>query len=147
MNGPDSNGSIGRPLGPYRILDTRRRWRAGVVYLAMAIAAAATIGATATSAMWLTAVLPIVTLAVYQFAGSWRMTVGDVDAITIASDATSFSVGHGSATLGYRGFLAMPVWQVLVFADTPSPDRQALVTVDARTGAVTGRYEETVEVP
>ena len=43
--------------------------------------------------------------------------------------------------------MAKPVWQVLVFSDTPSPDRQALVTVDAISGEVTGLYEESVPLP
>ena len=97
--------------------------------------------------MWLTAVLPIAALGIIQVAGAWRMPITDMRAIEIASEDASFSVGHGSATLGYRGWLAKPIWQVLVFSDAPSPDRQALVTVDAMTGDVTGRYEEAVDAP
>ena len=70
-----------------------------------------------------------------------------MEAIRIASEEASFDVGHGSATLGYRGLLAKPIWQVLVFSDTPSPDREALVTVDAMTGEVTGHFEQPVEIP
>jgi len=118
-----------------------------VVYLAIAVICAALILASDTRLMWLTAALPIVAAAGIQFAGSWKMQITDMRAIDIASSAASFPVGHGSATLGYRGFLAKPVWQVLVYADTPSPDHQALVTVDAMSGDVTGRYEEAVDLP
>lgn len=97
--------------------------------------------------MWLTAVLPLVIAAGLHVAGGWRMAVKDIDAIRIASDHASFEVGHGSATLGFRGARAKPVWQVLVFADGPAPNRQALVTVDALSGDVRGSYEETVPVP
>jgi hypothetical protein len=103
--------------------------------------------ASSTSLMWLTAAVPLVIAAILHFAGSWKMKVTDMQAIDIASSAASFPVGHGSATLGYRGFLAKPVWQVLVYSATSSPDRQALVTVDAMSGAVTGRYEEAVDLP
>jgi hypothetical protein len=132
---------------PYRIVDTRTRRRAGVAYLVMAGIGAAIVVAAGVDMMWLTAIVPIVALAAYEFAGAWAMPVGDMRAIEIAAEAASFGVGHGSATLGYRGVLARPVWQVLVFSDAPTPDRQALVTVDAITGEVTGRYEEPVEAP
>lgn len=137
----------GADAGPYRLIDTRTRARAGVVYLVMAAGAAWLVVASGVDAMWLTAVAPIVALATMQFVGAWRMPVTDMEAIAIASDTASFRVGHGSATLGYRGVLARPVWQVLVFSDSPSPDHQALVTIDAMTGGVTGRYEEAVDPP
>lgn len=97
--------------------------------------------------MWFTGVGALLALAAYQFAGAWTMQVTDMQAIDIASSVASFPVGHGSATLGYSGVLAKPMWQVLVFSNTPSPDRQALVTVDALSGDVTGQYEEAVELP
>jgi hypothetical protein len=75
------------------------------------------------------------------------MRVRDIEAIRIASDYASFDVGHGSATLGFRGPLAKPVWEVLVFADGSAPESQALVTVEALSGDVRASYEEPVPVP
>ena len=132
---------------PFRVLDTRRRRKAAIVYLAMAGVAALLILGSGVSAMWLTAVAVLLALAAIQVVGAWSMPVTDLRAIEIAADAASFDVGHGSATLGYRGILAKPVWQVLVFADTPSPDHQALITVDAMNGEITGSYEEAVPLP
>lgn len=97
--------------------------------------------------MWLMAVVPLVAIAIYQFAGGWQIKVSDMEAISLAANAASFSFGHGSATLGYRGPLAKPVWQVLIFADGPSPDHQALVTIDGLSGEVTGIFEQDVEIP
>lgn len=141
------SGQTGEPVGPYRVLDTAIRRRAALVYVGVAIAAAGLVLISGVSAMWLTAVLPLIGLAAIQFAGGWKMQVKDTEAIRIASDEASFNVGHGSATLGFTGPLAKPVWQVLVFADGPAPDRQALITVDALTGDVRGAYEESVPVP
>lgn len=141
------NGKAGEPVGPYRVLDTATRRRAGVVYLGVAAIAALLVLATEVNAMWLTGVVPLIALAVMQFAGGWRMRIRDAEAIRIASDEASFGVGHGSATLGFRGPLAKPVWQVLVFADGLAPDAQALITVDALTGDVLGSYEESVQAP
>jgi hypothetical protein len=123
------------------------RRRAGAVYLVMALAAGGLVMASGVDLMWLTAVVPIAAIGVLHILTAWRMPISDMDAIERAKAATSFEVGHGSATLGYRGPLAKPVWQVLVFSNTPSPDHQALVTVDAATGEITGRYEESVELP
>jgi hypothetical protein len=147
VNGATGDGQFGEAVGPYRVLDTATRRRAAVVYLAIAVIAGLLVIATDVGAMWLTVVSPLIVLAIVQVAGGWRMQVRDVDAIRLASDHASFDVGHGSATLGFRGPLAKPVWQVLVFADGPAPDRQALITVDALSGDVRGSYEEPVSVP
>ena len=132
---------------PYRVIDTRTRRRTGVVYLVMAAVASLLVLSIGVEPMWITAVVPIALVGVIQIVAAWSMPVTDMQAIRIAGDAASFDVGHGSATLGYRGPLAKPVWQVLAFPDSPSPDRQALVTVDAMTGEVTGRYEEEIPLP
>lgn len=142
-----SNGSSSDRDGPYKVLDTSTRRKAAAVYLAVAVVAGALVLASGVTAMWLTSVLPLMGLAAIQFAGGWRMQVKDVEAIQIASDHASFPVGHGSATLGFRGLLAKPVWQVLVFADGAAPGRQALVAVDALTSDIRGSYEEPVPVP
>jgi hypothetical protein len=97
--------------------------------------------------MWLTAVAPLVIFAAFQIAGGWRIKVTDMEAIAIAREQASFEAGHASGTLGFRGWLAKPVWQILVFAAGPAPDKQALITVDGLTGEVLGTYEEEVEEP
>ncbi len=141
------NGLTGEPVGPFRVLDTATRRRAGMVYLIVAAIAAGLVLLTDVDAMWLTAVLPIVFLAGFQFAGGWKLKVTDMQAIAMASEHASFEVGHGSGTLGFRGLLAKPVWQILVFAAGPAPDHQALITVDGLTGEILGSYEEEVLAP
>jgi len=143
----------GEPAGipeqvvPYRRLDTAKRRRAASVYVVMAALAGWLALISDVDLMWLTAVVPLVAIAVYQFAGGWRIKVSDMDAISLAANAASFGFGHGSATLGYRGPLAKPVWQVLIFADGPWPDHQALVTIDGLSGEVTGIFEQDVDLP
>ncbi|MCL1595043.1 MAG: hypothetical protein M3132_11895 [Actinomycetia bacterium] len=137
----------GYGVSPYRQLDTAKRRRAGSVYLGMAAVAVYLTVASGVDEMWVFAVVPLVGIAVYSFAGGWKIKITDMDAIGLAADAASFDFGHGSATLGFRGALAKPVWQVLVFAAGSTPDHQALVTIDALTGDVTGIYEEAVAAP
>jgi len=149
MSEAEAHGSNSEPreMAPYRVVDTSNRRVAGIVYLVAAGFAAILVGRTGISLMWLTIVAPLVLLAAYQFAAGRRMKVTDAQAIGIASDAAPFDVGHASATLGFTGFAAKPVWQVLVFESGAAPKHQALVTVDALTGGVTGTYAEAVEGP
>jgi hypothetical protein len=134
-----NNGQVGDPAGPYRVLDTATRRQAAIVYLVVAAFAVGLIAVSGVGAMWITAVAPLMMLAALQVAGGWRMRVRDIEAIRIASDHASFDVGHGAATLGFRGPLAKPEWEVLVFADGSAPDSQALVTVEALSASDEGR--------
>jgi len=140
---PESR-SNSQDLGPYRVLDTTNRRAAGLVYLVGAAIAAGVVLATGISLMWLTAVLPLVAIAIYQFVAGRHLETSDMEAIDVAFDAAPFDVGHGSATLGFTGLTAKPVWQVLVFEAGPTPGHQALITIDALTAEVTGTYAESV---
>jgi hypothetical protein len=113
----------------------------------MAVVAGAIAARTGIHLLWLTMALPLLVLGAYQFLGGWKMQVTDMEAIEKAAEQTTFAVGHGSATLGYRGLRARPVWEVLVFGDGGAPHFQALVTIDAVSGEVTGIYEEPVVQP
>jgi hypothetical protein len=145
--GPDAQEGGDDTIRPYRVLDTAKRRRAGIVYIVMAVLAGVVATATQIQLLWLTAVGPLVVLAGYQFLGGWKMQVTDMEAIEKASDRVSFTTGHGSATLGYQGLRARPVWEVLVYGDGPAPQFQALVTIDAVSGDVTGTFEEAVSQP
>ncbi len=118
---------------------------AGVVYLGAAITAVGMVIITDVDAIWLKAVLPLLGIALYHVVAGRRIQVADMEAIQLASDAAPFEVGHGSATLGFTGLTAKPVWQVLVFESGPVPGHQSLVTVDALSGEVTGIFAEAVE--
>jgi hypothetical protein len=144
---PFESDSAAGDLVPYRSLDTKNRRTAAAVYLVAAAVAATVVLATGISLMWLTAVLPLVAIATYQFIAGRRLQTSDMEAIALASDAAPFDVGHGSATLGFTGITAKPVWQVLLFEAGATPHHQALVTVDALTGEVTGTYAEPVPTP
>lgn len=139
------SGAEGAVPVPHRVLDTANRRAAGAVYLIGALVAAGLIVATGISLMWLTGVLPLLGIAGYQFVAGRRIRTSDMEAIQIASDAAPFDVGHASATLGFTGLTATPVWQVLVFEAGSVPRHQALVTVNALTGEVTGSFAEVVE--
>jgi hypothetical protein len=141
---PDSRAGNATPV-PHRMLDTTNRRAAGAVYLVAAVVASGVVVGSGVSLMWFTAVLPLLGIAAYQFVAGRHLEVADMEAIEIASGAVPFDVGHASATLGFKGFTAKPVWQVLVFESGPLPLHQALVTVDALTGTVTGSFVEAVE--
>jgi hypothetical protein len=114
------------------------------VYLGTAVLAGVAVLFTHVNLMWLTAAIPLLVIAGYHFVAGRHLQVRDMEAIEIASREAPFDVGHASATLGFVGFTAKPVWQVLTFEAGGSPQHQALVTVDALTGRVTGVFSEAV---
>lgn len=134
-------------FGPYRALDTSDRRVAAGVYLVSAVLAGVLVVVSGVDLMWLTVVLPLLLLAGYQTVAGKSMKVGDMEAIAIGSEKAPFEVGHGSATLGFAGLMARPVWQVLVFEAGAAPHHQALITVDAHTGSVGDTYAEAVDLP
>lgn len=110
--GPDAAYNF--PLA-FRLVDTSNRRSAAGVYLGAAVIAGTIVFVSGLTLMWITGVIPLLVIAVYQYVAGRPMNVADVQAIEVASEEVPFEVGHGSATLGFRGFAARPVWQVLVF--------------------------------
>lgn len=130
-------------LGPYEVPDPVRRRRAGLVYVAAALITTVGIVLGLPGGMWLIVGL-FALIAAYHFAGSHHLAVKDEQALTLASAAMDFPVGHASAVLGFDGFLAQPTWNVLVFSADEPPTQRGLVRVDGRTGTVVETYTEAV---
>jgi hypothetical protein len=130
-------------FGPYSVPDPVRRKRAGYVYLAGAVVVAVGVGLGLPAGMWVMAGLLVVIAVYHQFAGS-HLDVREHDALTVANRATDFAVGHASAALGFEGWRALPVWNVLVFSADDPPTTRGLVRVDGRTGAVIDQYVEPI---
>ena len=130
-------------FGPYAVPDPARRRRAGLVYLAGAGLVAVGIALGLPAGMWVMAGVLIVIAAYHQLAGT-HLAVREADALMAANRATEFPVGHASAQLGFEGWRARPVWNVLVFAADDPPSQRGLVRVDARSGEVVDQYVEAV---
>jgi hypothetical protein len=128
-------------FGPYAVPDPARRRRAGVVYLAGAGVVALGIALGLPSGMWLIVVL-LVAIALYHQVSGSHLAVREADALTAANRATGFPVGHASAQLGFEGWRARPIWNVLVFSADEPPSQRGLVRVDAESGAVVDQYVE-----
>lgn len=132
--------------GPYAVPEPARRRRAAVVYVVAAVGAAVGIVAGGLpQGMWL-AVAGFVAIAAYHVAAAWKLVVREGRALEEANRAIGFPVGHASATLGFRGWRARPIWNVLVFSADDPPSRRGLVRVDAITGAIVETYDEPVPV-
>lgn len=130
-------------LGPYQVPDPARRRRSGAVYVVAAVIAAAGIAAGLPTGMWVIVGLFVV-LAAYHIAAGRHLEVKDTKALTLATGAVGFPVGHASAVLGFDGFLARPIWNVLVFSAEDPPAQRGLVRVDGRNGAILETYTEPV---
>lgn len=131
-------------IGEYAVPDTHRRRTAGVVYAVAALAVAAAALAGLSSAMWVLAAA-LLAVAAYHWAAGAALAVREHRALHVANQQAGFPVGHASATLGFEGFLARPVWNVLVFSADDPPTRRGLVRVSALSGAVLDRYMEDID--
>lgn len=135
-------------VGEYHVPDTDRRRRAAIVYFVGAAAVAALIALGALpSAMWWTAVAVLVAVGAYHVIASWNLEVREGEALNVANRTVEFAVGHASASLGFAGWRARPVWNVLVFSADDPPSQRALVMVDGISGEVVDSYLEPVPPP
>jgi hypothetical protein len=128
---------------PYTIPTTRRRSTAAVVYVVGAALSGMAVAAGMPTELLVVGGL-MVALAAWHASAAWRIEVLDPEALDIANRATDFAVGHASAAVGFDGWRARPIWNVLVFSADDPPSQRGLVRVDAVTGAVVETYTEAV---
>lgn len=128
---------------PYTIPSTRRRAFSGWVHIAGAGVAVAMVGAGLPAGLLVFAV-GLALLGTWHLAAASRIEILDPEALEIANRATEFAVGHASAVVGFDGWLARPVWNVLVFSADDPPSRRGLVRIDARGGDVIETYTEDI---
>jgi hypothetical protein len=129
----------------YTVPNTNRRRRSGFVYLAGAVIAGVLIaGGFLPEPMWWTTVAVMVGVGGYHFVGGWTLQVREMEALETANREVSFPVGHASASLGFSGWRARPVWNVLVFRADDPPSQRGLVRVDGINGSVVDRYVEDI---
>jgi hypothetical protein len=127
----------------YTVPDTRRRRRAGAVYLVAAVPVGILIASgLMPRPMWFTAAVVLLVVGVYHLVAGWRLVVRHREALR--RSAMPFPVGHASASLGFTGWRARPVWNVLVFSADDPPSQRGLVLVDGIDGHVRDRYVEDV---
>lgn len=131
-------------VGEYSVPDTRRRRTAGLVYVAAALGAAGAALAGIGPSMWVLAGALLVIAAYHRLAGV-GLVIREGRALDLANASAGFPVGHASASLGFVGVLARPVWNVLVFSADEPPTQRGLVRVSALDGGVVEQYVE--EVP
>jgi hypothetical protein len=135
-------------VGEYHVPDTNRRRRAAIVYLVgAAVVAVLIILGGLPSAMWWTAVAVLAVVGGYHLIASWDLEVREGEALDIANRTVLFPVGHASASLGFTGWRARPVWNVLVFSADDPPSQRALVMIDGIDGNVADSYVEPVPAP
>lgn len=130
-------------FGPYAVPDPARRRRAGLVYLAGAAIVALGILLGLPTGMWLMAAVLVIVAAYHQIAGT-HLAVREAEALTAANRSTEFPVGHASAQLGFEGWRARPIWNVLVFSADDPPSQRGLIRVDAQSGEVVDQYTEEI---
>ena len=122
-------------LGPYTVPNLTRRRRAGAYYLGGAVLVAFAVLAGLPPGMWVIVGL-LAGIGLYHFVAAFDLKVADTEALSIANQQTDFPVGHASAAIGFEGWRARPIWNVLVFSADDPPSKRGLVRVDAVSGDV-----------
>ena len=130
-------------VGPYRLPSPRRRRLAARPYVVGAVVAAAGAAAGLPLGMWWVAG-GLAVVALYHWISAWELEVTDDQALETANRAVAFAVGHASAQVGFEGWRARPIWNVLVFSADDPPSQRGLVRVDGVSGEEAGSYTEQV---
>ena len=128
---------------PYSIPSTRRRRSAAIVYLGAAGLAVAGPAAGLPAGLLVVAGL-LGVLAAWHLVSAWRIAILDPEALEIANREVPMAVGHASAAVGFDGWRARPIWNVLVFSADEPPSQRGLIRVDAVDGKVVGTYVEKI---
>ena len=127
--------------GPYTIPTTRRRRVAAVVMVVVAAAVAGGVLAGLPAGMLAGSGL-LVLAAAWAWSAAWPLRVTVEEALDAANRHAEFPVGHASAAVGFDGWRAKPIWNVLAFSAEDPPTQRGLVRVDAVSGEVIGSYVE-----
>jgi hypothetical protein len=128
-------------VGPYLFPDIRRRRVAGTI-LAVAGAASLAGGVSAGNGGLVGAGVLLLLIAGYHFLAAWPLRIDQTEALTAASRAVGFPVGHASAQLGWRGLRSRPSWRILLYSADSPPTLRGLVELDAVDASVLGEYVE-----
>ena len=128
-------------VGPYLFPDVRRRRIAGTLHGVVAVGAFAG-GVASGNAGLLAASALLALIAAYHFVAGYHLVLDQTAALTAASRAVGFPVGHASAQLGWRGLRSRPSWRILLYSADAPPTQRGLVEVDAVDGQVLGDYVE-----
>ncbi len=128
----------------YWIPNTHRRRRAGVVWIAGAVLTAGIVAGAGLPLLMYAMAAFMVLIGAYHLAAGWNVTFSEDRALELANREVDFAVGHASAVMNFEGWLAKPVWNVLVFSADDPPTERGLIRVDALSGAVVDHYVEAI---
>jgi len=125
----------------YTIPSTRRRRSAAIAMALMAALVGVGVAVGLPSGMLVIAGLLVVGAA-WTWSAAWPLSITVEEALATANREAEFPVGHASAAVGFDGWRARPVWNVLIFSADDPPSQRGLVRVDAVSGEVAGSYTE-----
>jgi hypothetical protein len=134
-------------VGPYLFPDnSRRRWPGLIYLLCGGGMIAAWLVRTVTpvnvnSGVLIGGVL-MIAVGLYHLVTGTKLAVKEVDALTAASAAVGFPVGHASAQLGWRGLLSRPTWRILLYSAEEPPTKRGIALVDAGNAEVLTTFTE-----
>lgn len=135
-------------VGPHLFPDNSRRRIPGLIYVALAVlclalwfARRAHSPVLVNRGFVLAAVL-LGAIGVFAISSGWRMKLDEKQALSTATGAVGFPVGHASAQLAWRGLRSRPTWRILCYSTEEPPKRRGFVLVDAVDGRVVEKLAE-----
>lgn len=135
-------------VGPYLFPDNSRRRVPGAIYLGIAAGCLL---------LWLVrrghspvlvnrgfvlAAVLLGAIGLFAVTSGWRMHLDEKQALSAATAAVGFPVGHASAQLAWRGLRSRPTWRILCYSTEEPPRQRGFVLVDAIDGTVVEKIAE-----
>ena len=128
-------------VGPTVFPDVAKRRIAGTIYFVIALTCLVQWSQSGNAGLLAVGVL-LGVVGAYHFVASWRLGVGETEALAIASRTVGFPVGHASAQLAWYGLRSRPAWRILLYSADEPPSLRGLVECDGIDGHVMGEYTE-----
>ena len=135
-------------VGPYLFPDNSRRRVPGAIYLAIAAGCLL---------LWLVrrghspvlvnrgfvlAAVLLGAVGLFAVTSGWRMHLDEKQALSAATAAVGFPVGHASAQLAWRGLRSRPTWRILCYSTEEPPRQRGFVLIDAIDGTIVEKLAE-----
>ena len=135
-------------VGPHLFPDNSRRRVPGAIYLA--IAAGSVLlwlvrrghAPVLVNRGFLLAAALLGAVGLFAVTSGWRMHLDEKQALSAATAAVGFPVGHASAQLAWRGLRSRPTWRILCYSTEEPPRQRGFVLIDAVDGKIVEKLAE-----
>ncbi len=133
---------LSRIEGPYEFPNNNRRRIPAVLYLVIGAAvvfgylAIRSSGPILMNGGLLLGGIALIVFGIYGLLAGRNLAVDEQQALTAATKAAGFPIGHASAQMSWAGLLSRPMWRILAYSAENPPTMRCMVFVDGVDGEV-----------